>query len=239
VVVRVTSLQSDSELTCYNSSMPFLYIGNLGLDYDQEGIENDFEEFGKIRESWHWPTFGYCFFEYDSHRDAEDAIHEMSGKKTEVGKRMTVQWARRPRKHLPSRAKSSDKCYICNGWGHFARDCPDIGRAKSRSPQRRRSPPRSSYRRSSRSPRRRSPSPRRRSRSPSPRRRSRSPSPRYSRRSPSPRYNRASSPARRRSYSRSPRRSVSRSPDIKAERRSPEERRRGSSREIKREKESF
>ena len=33
----------------------------------------------QIRESWHWPTFGYCFFEYDSHRDAEDAIHEMSG----------------------------------------------------------------------------------------------------------------------------------------------------------------
>ena len=42
--------------------------------------------FHQIRESWHWPTFGYCFFEYDSHRDAEDALKEMNGSKSADGK---------------------------------------------------------------------------------------------------------------------------------------------------------
>lgn len=89
---------------------------------------------------------------------------------------MTIQWARRPRKHLPSRATTNDKCYICNRYGHFARDCPDIGTAAPV----RRSPPR--YRggrgrrgREGYSPRRRSYSPRRRSNSPRRRTRSRSP----------------------------------------------------------------
>ena len=93
------------------------------------------------------------------------------------GKRMTIQWARRPRKHLPSRATNNDKCYICNRYGHFARDCPDIAEA---GPVSHRSPPRSSGRGRGRG--RRSPyrgrgghSPRRRSNSRSPRRRSRSP----------------------------------------------------------------
>lgn len=184
--------------------MPFLYVGNLGIDYNQEEIEKDFNEYGKIREAWHWPTFGYCFFEFDSHRDADDAMKKLHGSKTVEGKRMTIQWARRPRKHLPSRATSNDKCYICNRYGHFARDCPDIADAGSVS---RRSPPRSSYRG------RRSPyrgradySPRRRSSSRSPRRRSRSP---YSYRRSVERRSRSRSSER---YNKRPQRSYSRSP---------------------------
>ena len=28
--------------------MPFLYVGNLGLDYDQDAIEKDFNHFGSV-----------------------------------------------------------------------------------------------------------------------------------------------------------------------------------------------
>ena len=28
--------------------MPFLYVGNLGIDYNQEEIEKDFNEYGKV-----------------------------------------------------------------------------------------------------------------------------------------------------------------------------------------------
>ena len=28
--------------------MPFLYVGNLGIDYNQEDIEKDFNEYGKV-----------------------------------------------------------------------------------------------------------------------------------------------------------------------------------------------
>eukprot|EP00116_Pleurobrachia_bachei_P000979 sb/3461241/ len=65
--------------------MPFLYIGNLGVDYDQDSVEKDFGFYGKIREAWHWPTFGYCFFEYDNHRDADDALKELNGGKSVDG----------------------------------------------------------------------------------------------------------------------------------------------------------
>ena len=65
--------------------MPFLYVGNLGIDYDQDMIERDFKQFGKIHEVWHWPSFGYCFFEFDSSRDCDDAIHEMNGTKSYEG----------------------------------------------------------------------------------------------------------------------------------------------------------
>ncbi|XP_063687293.1 uncharacterized protein LOC134820694 [Bolinopsis microptera] len=188
--------------------MPFLYVGNLGIDYNQEDIEKDFNEYGKIREAWHWPTFGYCFFEFDSHRDADDAMKKLHGSKTAEGKRMTIQWARRPRKHLPSRATNNDKCYICNRYGHFARDCPDIAEA---GPVSHRSPPRSSGRGRGRG--RRSPyrgrggySPRRRSNSRSPRRRSRSP---YSYRRSVERKSRSRSSER---YNKRPQRSYSRSP---------------------------
>jgi len=190
--------------------MPFLYVGNLGIDYNQDDIEKDFNEYGKIREAWHWPTFGYCFFEYDSHRDADDAMKKLHGSKTAEGKRMTIQWARRPRKHLPSRATTNDKCYICNRYGHFARDCPDIADAGPVSASRR-SPPRSSNRGGRRSPYRgrggdRDNSPRRRSNSRSPRRRSRSP---YSYRRSVERRSRSRSSEK---YTKRPQRSYSRSP---------------------------
>ena len=44
----------------------------------------------QIREAWHWPTFGYCFFEFDSHRDAEDAMKQLQGSKTAEGKQLTL-----------------------------------------------------------------------------------------------------------------------------------------------------
>ena len=44
----------------------------------------------QIREAWHWPTFGYCFFEFDSHRDADDAMKKLHGSKTVEGKNLLV-----------------------------------------------------------------------------------------------------------------------------------------------------
>lgn len=176
--------------------MARIHVGGLGPDPDKRKVEKEFEYYGDLLDVWlSRPPFGYGFVEYKSTRDAEDAIREMEGRKID-GYRITVDWARRPRRDGPRGMGDNDftsgdrgrgrggfsggpprgrvdlatiKCYECNRMGHFARDCRRTVSPAGRSPAGHRM---RSYSRS-RSPVRRSRSPVGRGRSPV--RRSRSP----------------------------------------------------------------
>eukprot|EP01130_Rhizamoeba_saxonica_P002392 TRINITY_DN121_c0_g1_i2.p1 TRINITY_DN121_c0_g1~~TRINITY_DN121_c0_g1_i2.p1 ORF type:complete len:224 (-),score=41.26 TRINITY_DN121_c0_g1_i2:59-730(-) len=207
-----------------------LFIGRLSYDTTSRDLEDIFYKFGPILRCS--VKSGYAFVEFDSRRDAEDAIDELHGYRLH-GRNIVIEWAKGRR-----RDKGGEGCFKCGRHGHFARECRERSvsprrrrsRTRSRSPRRRRSrtrsrsPRRRRSRTRSRSPRRRrsrtrSRSPRtRRSRSP---RRTRSPSPRRSRSplgspTPSPR-------ARSPSPKNSPKRSVSNeiSPSPEEKKRSP------------------
>jgi len=229
--------------------MSKVYVGNLSRDTNERDLERAFEKFGRVNHVWIASNPpGFAFVEMNDRRDAEEAVDELDGREIR-GNRVRVEFSRGKRsdrdrgdrgargdrdrgdRHDSRRYRDPDtKCFNCNGFGHWARDCPkkrnkgecyncgEFGhqsrecskRKVSVSPKRSRSRGRSHSRSRSQSgsPRsRRSPSPRgRRSnspqrRTPSPRRRSLSPtSPKKNNKSPSP-YRRRQSNSRSRSGS--------------------------------------
>uniref|UniRef100_T1JE52 RRM domain-containing protein n=1 Tax=Strigamia maritima TaxID=126957 RepID=T1JE52_STRMM len=68
-----------------------VYIGNLNSDFDYRDIDELFEGYGKIREVILKRGFG--FVEFDDRRDADDAVHDLNGRKY-LGKRVKVDFAR-------------------------------------------------------------------------------------------------------------------------------------------------
>lgn len=59
-----------------------VYVGNLGENGDRDRIWKAFSSFGPIREVWvaRNPP-GFAFVEFEDHRDAEDAVYKMDGKR--------------------------------------------------------------------------------------------------------------------------------------------------------------
>jgi arginine/serine-rich splicing factor 4/5/6 len=71
-----------------------LYIGNIPSDCREKDLERFFKGYGKIREIVLKNNYG--FVELDSHRDADDAIHDLDGKDM-MGGRIRVELAKDPR----------------------------------------------------------------------------------------------------------------------------------------------
>ncbi|KAF7268316.1 hypothetical protein GWI33_018580 [Rhynchophorus ferrugineus] len=72
-----------------------VYIGRIPRETREKDLESFFRDFGRIRDVLIKP--GYGFVEFDNHRDAEDAVHELHGRRL-LGMRVDVEMARgRPR----------------------------------------------------------------------------------------------------------------------------------------------
>lgn len=55
-----------------------VYVGNLADDIRERDMEKFFKGYGKMREIS--IKQGYGFVEFDDHRDADDAVHDLDGK---------------------------------------------------------------------------------------------------------------------------------------------------------------
>ncbi|CAK9784260.1 unnamed protein product [Cutaneotrichosporon oleaginosum] len=136
-----------------------LYVTGFSPNLRARDLAYEFERFGRLVRcdipALKSPSSTpFAFVEFRREDDAEDAYYDMHGRTVE-GRRLTVQWAKRP----PSAAWRHEDFRREREWGGRGGGGGGGGRDRDRrSPPRRRSP----------SPRRRSPSPRRRS--PSPRR---------------------------------------------------------------------
>lgn len=68
-----------------------IYIGKISYDSRSRDVEDEFSRYGRIRD-FHMRD-GYAFVTYDSGRDAEDAIHDMDGRRFD-GSRLIVEFAK-------------------------------------------------------------------------------------------------------------------------------------------------
>ena len=127
-----------------------LFVGGLAPDAKLQPLQDAFEKFGKVNSVWlarDPPGFG--FIEMDDERDAEDAIRELNGRNVD-GDTLRVEFARsggrRDRGNRDDRGSDRGydrgydrddrgyrgdrgrtdrdvKCFNCNEFGHWARDC--------------------------------------------------------------------------------------------------------------------
>ncbi|KAI7691676.1 Serine-arginine protein 55 [Sarcoptes scabiei] len=67
-----------------------VYVGRISYDVRERDIEKFFKGYGRIREILLKDGFA---FEFDDHRDAEDAVYELNGKDM-LGERVHVEFAR-------------------------------------------------------------------------------------------------------------------------------------------------
>jgi RNA recognition motif-containing protein len=67
---------------------PQIFIAKLSSNVREKDLEYEFRRYGTIRNVE--LKRGYAFIEYENHRDAEEAIRDMDGRKFE-GNRIVVQ----------------------------------------------------------------------------------------------------------------------------------------------------
>ncbi|CDW90887.1 rna binding protein [Stylonychia lemnae] len=120
-----------------------LFVGNISKNVRKTDLVDEFEKFGKCDIN-HKGT--YAFIEFDSERDAEDAVTELQGKDM-GGLKINIEWSKKSgrfsakdskRPARQERSRDDLKCFNCNKTGHFARDCRQRRRSRSRSGDRRR-----------------------------------------------------------------------------------------------------
>ena len=71
---------------------PQIFIAKLSSNVRESVLEHEFKRYGSIKNVE--VKRGYAFIEYEDHRDAEDAVKDMDGRRFE-GNRIVVQSSRK------------------------------------------------------------------------------------------------------------------------------------------------
>jgi len=70
--------------------MPRIYVGRLSQRCTERDLERFFDGYGKIRDVM--MKAGYAFIDFNDHRDADDAVHDLNGKDL-LGERVIIEHA--------------------------------------------------------------------------------------------------------------------------------------------------
>ncbi|KAJ1261855.1 hypothetical protein BS78_09G062700 [Paspalum vaginatum] len=102
-----------------------LYVGQISSQTRTEDLEKLFSKYGRLRNVDLKRDFG--FVEFIDHRDAEDAMYDLDGRKFD-GSRIIVEFARGVRRgpggvRQYDRGPPPGRCYNCGMDGHWVRDC--------------------------------------------------------------------------------------------------------------------
>ena len=127
-----------------------LFIGNISYNITEKDIADLFGKFGKCKINF---KRHYAFAAFEDKKDAEKAKEELNSKKL-GSKEINIEWCKsKPHgrdREMMERDNSRDekdnsrdsdrdreeyhpkefkgKCYICNKYGHYARDCRESRR---------------------------------------------------------------------------------------------------------------
>ncbi|GJJ73849.1 hypothetical protein EMPS_06207 [Entomortierella parvispora] len=93
-----------------------VYVGHLSPRTERRDVEELFEKYGRVV-SVELKHGGFAFVEYEDPRDADDAVNKLNGYELD-GNRISVEWSRRS-------GGPGSGCFLCNGTGHWARECPE------------------------------------------------------------------------------------------------------------------
>ncbi|KAF9930620.1 hypothetical protein FBU30_000246 [Linnemannia zychae] len=93
-----------------------VYVGHLSPRTERRDVEELFEKYGRVL-SVELKHGGFAFVEYEDPRDADDAVSKLNGYELD-GNRISVEWSRRS-------GGPGSGCFLCNGTGHWARECPE------------------------------------------------------------------------------------------------------------------
>ena len=120
-----------------------LFIGNLNYEITEKEISDLFLKYGKCKINY---KGSFAFATYEDQKEAEKAKEVLNKKK--IGSReINVEWCKSKPRNRDNRDRDRDrdrdnretdryrnykdikgKCYVCNKYGHYARDCPDSKR---------------------------------------------------------------------------------------------------------------